>query len=114
METAGTTALCATVREEREARIGARAASGLDECHVLIPANFIFHANAAVELDKVGADPEQDVLAVVDHFAGTGMLVGGCATAEIRTALEESDAETGVGKGAGGGQSGEAAAGYGY
>jgi hypothetical protein len=42
------------------------------------------------------------------------MLVGRGAAAEIGAALEESDAEAGVGEGAGGGESGEAAAGDGY
>jgi len=46
------------------------------------------------------------VLAVVDHFAGAGMLVGRSASAEVGAALEERDAEAGIGEGAGGGESG--------
>ena len=79
-----------------------------------IPADFVFHADAAVELDQVGADAEENVLAVVDDFAGAGMLVGRSASAEVGAALEESDAKAGVGESAGGGESGEAASGDGY
>src|SRR5258708_26808990 len=49
---------------------------------------------------------EEDVLAVVDDFAGAGMLVGGSASAEVGAALEEGDAEVGIGEGAGGGEAG--------
>jgi len=54
------------------------------------------------------------VLAVVDHFAGAGMLVGGGAAAEIWSALEEGNAETRIGQGAGRGETGETASGDGY
>ena len=84
----------------------ATAAAGLNESHVIVPADFVFHSDAAVELDEVGADPEENVLAVVDHFAGAGMLVGRSASAEVGAALEERDAEAGIGEGAGGGESG--------
>ena len=79
----------------------AGAAAGLDESHFIEPTDFVFHADAAVELDEVGADAEEDMLAIIDDFTGSGMLVGRSATAEVRAALEEGDAETGVGKGAG-------------
>ena len=91
----------------------AGAPAGFDEGHVVVPANLIGDADALVELDEVGADAEENMLAVVDHFAGSGMLVGGGASAKIGTALEERDAETGVGKSAGGGEAGESAAGDG-
>jgi hypothetical protein len=84
----------------------AGATSGLDESHVFVPADFIFDADAAVELDEVAADAEEDVLAVVHYFAGAGVLVGGSASTEVGAALEESDAETRVGQGAGGGEAG--------
>ncbi len=92
----------------------AGAAAGLDESHLVIPADFVFHANATVELDQVCADAEEYVLAIIDHFAGPGMFVGRGASTEIRTALEEGDAEAGVGERAGGGKAGEAATGDGY
>ncbi len=91
----------------------ADAAAGLDEGHLVEPADFIFDADAPVELDQIGADAKQHVLAVVDDFAGAGMLVGRSAAAEIGTPLEESDAKAGVGQGAGGGESGQAATGDG-
>ena len=92
----------------------AGAAAGLDKGHVFIPPDFIFNADAAVELDKICADAKQNVLAVVDHFSGARMLVGRGTSAEERAAFEEGDAETGVGESAGGGEAGEAAASYGY
>ena len=89
-------------------------AAGFDECHLVEPADFVFHADAAVELDQVGANAKQYVLAVIDDFAGAGMFVGGSAPTEVRTALEESDAKTRVGECARRGEAGEAASGYGY
>jgi len=38
------------------------------------------------------------VLAVIHDFAGAGMLVRRCSSAEIRTALEEGDAKSGIGQ----------------
>ena len=70
-------------------------------------------ADAVVKLKQVGADAKQDVLAVVDDFAGAGMFPGGSTAAEEGTLLEEGDVETGVGQGAGGGESGETASGDG-
>src|ERR1700724_681985 len=83
----------------------AGAAARLDKSHHVIPADFVFHADAAIELDQVGTAAKQDVLAVVDDFAGSGMLVGRCASAEIRPALKERDAKAGIGESAGGGES---------
>ena len=55
-------------------------------------------ADALVELDEVGADAKEHVLAVVYDFTGAGMLPGGSATAEEGTLLEQGDAEAGVRK----------------
>ena len=101
-------------RGQRRGAHHAGATAGLDEVHFVEPADFVFHADAAVELDEVGADAEEHVLAVIYDFASTGMLVGRCATAEIGTALEKCHAEAGIGEGAGGGETGEAASGDGY
>ena len=90
------------------------AAAGLDERHLVVPADFVLDADAPVELDQIGADAKEYVLAVVDDFAGAGMLVGRSAAAEIRAAFKQGDAKARIGEGAGGGQSGEAAAGDGY
>jgi len=54
------------------------------------------------------------MLTVVDDFAGAGMFVRRSASAEIGAALEESDAKSGVGESASGGEAGEAATGDGY
>ena len=89
------------------------AAAGLDEIHLIEPANLIGDADAFVELDQVRAEAEEHVLAVVDDFSGAGMFVGRSAAAEEGALLKERDAETGVGQGAGGGESGEAASGDG-
>ena len=90
------------------------AAAGFDESHLVEPADLVGDSDALVELDQVGADAEENVLAVVDNFAGAGMFLGRSAAAEEGALLEQGDAETGVGEGAGGGESGEAASGDGY
>src|ERR1700732_5265625 len=92
----------------------AGAAAGLDKSHHVIRGDFVLHADAAIELDQVCTDTKKDVLAVVDDFPGSGMLVGGCASAEIGRALKESDAKTGIGESARGGESSQTTAGYGY
>src|ERR1700723_430641 len=102
--------------ERRRQRGGvhhAGAAAGFDKSHLVIPADFVFHPDTAIELDKIGADAEEDMLAVVDDFAGSWMLVGRCASAEIRPALKERDAKAGIGERAGGGESSQTPAGYG-
>ena len=76
-------------------------AAGLDKSHLVIPANFVFDADAAVELDQVGTNAKQDVLAIVDDLAGAGMFIRRCASAEIWTALEKGDAKARIGEGAG-------------
>jgi hypothetical protein len=76
-------------------------AAGLDESHLVIPANFVFDANAAVELDEIGTNAKQDVLAIVDNLGGAGMFIRRRAPSEIGTALENGDAKTGISEGAG-------------
>jgi hypothetical protein len=53
--------------------------------------------DALVELDQVGAHTEEYVLAVVDDFAGAGMLPRRGAAAEEGTLFEQRHVETGVG-----------------
>jgi hypothetical protein len=89
------------------------ASAGFDESHFVVPADLVGDSNAVVELHQIGAEAEEDVLAIVHDFAGAGMLPGGGAASEERALLEEGDAETRVGEGAGGGKSGEAASGDG-
>ena len=90
------------------------AAAGFDEGHLVVPADLVGDTDAVVELDQVGADAKEDVLAVVDDLAGAGMFVGRSAAAEIGAALKKRYAKAGVGESAGSGESGEAAAGNGY
>ena len=73
--------------------------------------NFIGDTNALVELDEIRADAEKNVLAVVDDFARTRMLVGGSTSPEVGTLLENRNLESRVSQGAGRGQSGKAASG---
>src|SRR6202034_2024905 len=101
-------------RRQRRCMHHTGAAARFDEIHFVEPTDFVFHADAAVELDEVGADAKEDVLAVIDDFTGAGMLVRRSAATEVGAAFEESDAEAGIGEGAGRGQASETAAGDGY
>src|ERR1700722_1694294 len=94
---------------QRRSMHDAGAAAGFDKSHVFVPADFIFDADAAVELHQVGADAEENVLAIVDDFAGAGMFVGRSASAEIRAALEQGDAEADGGESAGPSEASQAA-----
>jgi hypothetical protein len=69
------------------------------------------NANALVELDEVGADAEENVLTIVDNFAGAGMFPRRGAAAEEGALLEQGYAKTGVGEGAGSGESGQTSSG---
>src|ERR1700676_36046 len=81
------------------------AASGLEKGHALKPANLVLNSNAPVELNQVGAAAEQNVLAVVHHFASAGMLIGRRPSTKIRAPLEEGDAKTAFHQRTTGGQS---------
>ena len=72
-------------------------AARLDERHLVVPADLVGDANAFVELDEISTDAKQDVLAVVDYFTGSGMLVRRGAAAEERALLEERHVKTVVG-----------------
>ncbi len=101
-------------RGGKERRLHDRGASaGLDEVHLVEPANLIGDSDAFVEFNQVRAEAEENVLAVVDDFSGAGMFVRRSATAEEGALLKESDVEACVGEGAGGGESGESASGDG-
>jgi hypothetical protein len=66
----------------------------------LVPANLVFHAGAPVEINKIRATTEQHVLAVIDHFTGTWMLIRRRPAPEIRPTLKERDAGTSIRKSA--------------
>ena len=74
------------------------AASRLDVGQPVVPAYALFHAEAVVKVEQVGAAAEQHVLAVIHHLAGAGMHVRRSAAAEIRTALEECNSVSGIGE----------------
>ena len=69
-------------------------AAGLDKGHPIEPADVAFNSDSAIKGNQVGAAAKQNVLTVIDDFAGAGMLVGRCTSAEVRTALEEGHSET--------------------
>ena len=79
-----------------EARHHARSSARLHKGHFIEPADFVFYANAPVELDKVRADAEKDVLAIVHNFVCSGMLIRRCAAAEIGTPLENCHPESAI------------------
>src|SRR5260221_11822769 len=85
------------------------APAGLDKRHGVRPTDILLDSNATIELNEVCATAEQHMLAVVDDFAGTGMLIRRRATTQVRTPLKQGHAETGSGKGASSGQSSQTA-----
>src|SRR5258706_12414616 len=69
---------------ERRRRNHGSMSSRLEEGQLLIPANFVLHSRAPVEIEQVRAAAEQYMLAIVNNFAGTRMLIRRVAPAEIR------------------------------
>src|SRR5260370_3587885 len=86
--------------------------SRLEEGQLLIPANFVLHSRAPVEIEQVGAAAEQHMLAIVDNLAGTGMLIRRGAPTEIRAALKKGHAKTRLAEGASGGAAGQSSSVY--
>ena len=72
--TRGTRARHETAQAARRASASTTSA-GKDECDLVVPANLLLDAEAAIEIDQVGAAAEQHVLAVVHHFARAGQFV---------------------------------------
>jgi|SRR5215467_10252853 len=85
------------------------AAAGLDEVHPVEPADLVGNSDSFVELNQIRADAEQDVLAVIDDFSRTGMLIGRGAAPEEGALLEQRNPEADVGKSTSGAESGETA-----
>jgi len=85
------------------------AAAGVDEVDGAFPLDEVADADAAVEVEEVGAAAEEDVLAVVEGFAGLGFFEGTGAPAEDSACFEEGDVEACGFEGDGGGHAGEAA-----
>ena len=102
-------------RRRQDSRLDGRLpASGLNESKAAVPADLVGGADAAIEVDEVGAAAQQDMLAVIHDFAGAGMLVGGGAASEVRTALEQGDLVSRLGQCASGGEPGQATANHGH
>src|SRR4029077_16484842 len=89
-----------------------RTPAWLDERHLVVPANSILHSDALIKLDQIGAAAKQHMLAVVDDFARSRMLVRRRSAAEKRTLLEQSDAESTFGQRASGRKARETASGH--
>src|SRR5258708_1297713 len=96
-------------RQERRAN-PAGSSAWLQEYELAEPADFAGDAKLFIKADQVGAAAEKHMLTVVDDLAGSGMLVGRCASAHVGPALEESDAHSGISQRAAGRESGESAA----
>ncbi len=85
-------------------------AAGVEEVKRVLPVDEMFDADAAVEVDEVGAAAEENVLAVVEDFAGFGVFEGAGASAEGFAGFDEGDREAGGFEGNGGGHSRESTA----
>jgi len=83
-----------------------------DKCHAVEPLNFVLDPDSSIEIDEIGAELEEHVLAVVYHFARAWVFVGTGAATEIGTALENSHLESALGECASGGQASQTAADY--
>src|ERR1700675_341863 len=88
------------------------APSRLEEGQLLIPANFVLNSGTPIEIKQVGAAAEQYMLAIVDNFAGTRMLIRRGAPAKIGSAFKQGHAITGFGQGASSGEAGQPASSY--
>ena len=65
------------------------ATSGKNERDLVVPADLLFHTEAAIEFDEIGTAAQEHVLAVVHNFAGAGQLVRRCAPTQVGTPLEQ-------------------------
>ena len=84
-------------RSRQEGRSDDRGAPArLQKGQPVIPANLFFHANVPVELQQIGAAAQQHMLAVVDDFAGAGMLVGRRSAAKERARFKKGHAKAAV------------------
>src|SRR5262249_10325205 len=96
-------------RQQRRPNYGC-ASAGFQKRETVVPPDVILDAQPVIELDQVGTASQQDMLAVIDDFVGSGKLVGRSPSAKIGTALEQRHVKTAVGECAAGSKSGESAA----
>ena len=76
-------------RRQRSRLQRRRAPTGKDERDLVVPADLLFHPEAAIELDEIGAAAQQDMLAVVHNFRGAGQFIRGCAPTQVGAPLEQ-------------------------
>jgi hypothetical protein len=72
--------------------------------------NLVRDPNASIEPLEIGAAAEENVLAVVDHFADAWMEIGAGPAAQVTTPLNQLHAQPAFGKGAGSAHSSHASA----
>lgn len=77
---------------------------------LIVPADLILYLQAPVEIDQIRTAPQQHVLAVVDGFACSGMLIRGSPSTKKWTAFENCDIKSAFSQSAARGQSGQPAA----
>jgi hypothetical protein len=80
----------------------------LDEGHAIEPLNLVVDSDPPVKVDQIGAQLEQDMLAVVDNLASARVFVGTGAASDIGTTFEYSDLKPTFSEGAASRKAGEA------
>jgi hypothetical protein len=78
---------------------------------VIEPVDLTVNADPTVKLDQIRTAAKQHVLAVVDDFGGSGMLVRRGSSAKVGTTLKQRHSKSRSGERAGSGQASEAASG---
>jgi len=69
-----------------------------DKCHAIKPLNFVLNSDSSIEIDQIGAELEEHMLAIVYDFAGAGVFVGTGPAAEVGAALENIHPESAPGE----------------
>ncbi len=77
--------------------------SRLKKSQGIVPADLVFYSKTRIEVDEISAASEQNVLAIIYHFAGAGMLVGRSASTKKGTALKHGYLKATVGESTTGG-----------
>ena len=68
----------------------------LQERDAVKPPYLVLNTKLPIEVDKIRAAPEKNVLAVVDDFRSSWMFIRRGASAHIRSALDEMDPISGI------------------
>src|SRR5580693_4003161 len=83
-------------------------AARVEKMDGVFPVDTVESADAAVEIEKVDAAAEEDVLAIVEDFAGLGIFIRTGASAEGFAGFDEGDGVAGGCECDGGGHAGQA------